>query len=294
MKIIIEIIKGIIIGVANVIPGVSGGTLAVAMGIYEKLIYAVNNIFKTPVKCLKELWTYILGIAIGIAGSVVGIVFLFDIAPVPTSMLFVGFIIGALPTIKEKLGTDKLRMAEYIVFTIMAAIIIFMPIMSSGTEAVVTSSAKDLITLFLLGILASATMVIPGVSGSMMLMALGYYTVLMTLISDTFKAFLCFDFSTFFSNLIPILPFAIGVVIGIFLMAKLIEILLKKYHTVVYWGIMGLIVASPFPIILQLNMNNISIFQIVLSVILLIAGMYVTKLLANKEEGDKENEENTK
>lgn len=294
MRIFIEILKGIIIGVASVLPGASGGTIAVAMGIYEKLIYAVNNILKTPIKCLKELWTYIFGIGLGIAISVVGIAYLFEIAPVPTSMLFVGLIIGALPTIKEKLGTDKLNVADYIVFTIMAAIIIFMPIVSSTAEAVITTSAKDLVILFLLGLLGAATLVIPGVSGSMMLMALGYYTVLMTLVSDTVKAFLSFNFSTFFANVIPILPFGIGIVVGIFLMAKLIDILLKRCHTVVYWGIMGLIVASPFPIILQLDMTNTSVFQAILSVALLAFGMYVTRLFANKDKESEQNEKNIK
>lgn len=285
MKILVEIIKGMLIGVANVIPGLSGGTLAVAMGIYEKLIYLINNIFKEPVKCIKEMWTYIVGMILGIGTSVYGIVYLFNVAPVPTSMLFVGLIIGSLPTIKEKLGTDKLKIVDYIVFTVIAMLIIFMPIFATETTTTISTSVKDLIIMFLMGMLASATMIIPGVSGSMMLMIFGYYTSIMSIISECIKLFMTFKIGECFMTVLPIIPFAIGVIVGIVLMAKLIEILLKKYHTVVYWGIMGLIVTSPFPMILQLDMHNISIWQAILSVLLLAGGMYATKLLSKIDEG---------
>lgn len=287
MKIILEILKGILIGVANVIPGLSGGTIAIAMGVYEKIIYVINNIFKEPKKCIKEMWTYIVGLILGVVISVFGIVYLFDIAPVPTSMLFVGLIIGSLPTIKEKLGTDKLKIVDYIVFTILAMLIIFMPIVATETTTTITTSVKDLIIMFLMGMLASATMIIPGVSGSMMLMVFGYYTSIMSTISESLKLLMTFKIGECFMTALPIIPFAIGIVVGIFIMAKLIEILLKKYHTVVYWGIMGLIVASPFPMILQLDMHNISIWQAILSVVLLAGGVYATKLLSKIDEEEK-------
>lgn len=288
MKILVEILKGILIGVANVIPGLSGGTIAIAMGIYEKIIYVINNIFKEPIKCIKEMWTYIVGMVLGVAISVFGIVYLFNVAPVPTSMLFVGLIIGSLPTIKEKLGTDKLKIVDYIVFTLLAMLIIFMPIFATETTTVISTSVKDLIIMFFMGVLASATMIIPGVSGSMMLMIFGYYTSIMSTISECIKLLMTFKIGECFSTALPIIPFALGIVIGIFLMAKLIDILLKKHHTVVYWGIMGLIVASPFPIILQLDMYNISIWQAILSILLLAGGIYATKLLSKIDEESEE------
>lgn len=285
MKILFEILKGMLIGVANVIPGLSGGTIAVAMGIYEKLIYIINNIFKEPINCIKEMWTYVVGIGIGIGISVFGIVYLFNVAPVPTSMLFVGLIIGSLPTIKEKLGTDKLKILEYVVFTLLAMVIIFMPIFATETTSTISISIKDLMIMFLMGLLASATMIIPGVSGSMMLMIFGYYTSIMSTISECIKLLVTFKIGECFMTALPVIPFAIGVVVGIFLIARLIEFLLKKHHTIVYWGIMGLIVASPFPIILQLDLHNISVLQAILSIVLLAGGMYATKLLSKMEEG---------
>lgn len=292
MKTLIEILKGVIIGIANIMPGLSGGTLAIAMGIYEKLIYVVNNIFKQPLKCIKLIWPYVVGMAIGVGSSIIGISYLFNTAPVPASMLFVGLIIGSLPTVREELGTDKITVRDYIVFTIMAALIIFMPLITSNNIVEITSSVKDLITLCGLGIIAAATMVIPGISGSMMLMALGYYTNLVTIVSETVKAVIMFDFNKILSNSVILFPFGIGMIIGIFLTAKMIEILIKKYHTAVYWGIIGLIIASPFPIILKLDMYNISLLQIAISIILFIIGIFATKLLSGKDEGGKINEEN--
>jgi len=187
MSIIIEIIKGMIIGIANVIPGLSGGTIAVSMGIYEKLIHTINNIFKTPLKCIKEIWTYIVGIGLGIIVAVFGITYLFEVSPIPTAMLFVGLVLGAIPTIGGKIDERNISKRDIITFVVFLAVIIAVPFLKGSVATIDESSALTYFIVFILGIVAAATMVIPGVSGSMILMAFGYYEYIMGTISSFIK-----------------------------------------------------------------------------------------------------------
>lgn len=279
MSIIIEIIKGMIIGIANVIPGLSGGTIAVSMGIYEKLIHTINNIFKTPFKCLKEIWTYIVGIGLGIIVAVFGITYLFEISPIPTAMLFVGLVLGAIPTIGGRIDEKNISKRDIITFVVFLAVIVAVPFLKSSVATINESAVSTYIIVFLLGIIAAATMVIPGVSGSMILMAFGYYEYIMGTISSFIKAVVSFKFALAFENMLILVPFAAGVLIGIIAIAKLIEWLLKHHEKTVYWGILGLLVASPFPIIINLDMSGISFVVAIISVVACVVGAYSTMML---------------
>lgn len=286
MSIIIEIIKGMIIGVANVIPGLSGGTIAVSMGIYEKLIHTINNIFKTPLKCIKDMWTYIVGIGLGIIVAVFGITYLFEVSPIPTAMLFVGLVLGAIPTIGGKLDEKNISKRDIITFVIFLAIIVSVPFLESSVATINENTAAIYFIVFVLGIVAAATMVIPGVSGSMILMAFGYYEYIMATISSFIKAAVNFEFALAFEELSILAPFGIGVLIGIIAIAKLIEWLLEHHERTVYWGILGLLVASPFPIIINLDMSGINIVVTIISVAACVVGAYSTMMLTRMGNKD--------
>lgn len=286
MSIIIEIIKGAIIGIANVIPGLSGGTIAVSMGIYEKLIHCINNVFKTPIKCLKEMWTYIVGIGIGIVLAVFGITYLFEVSPVPTAMLFVGLILGAIPTIGGKVDEKHISKRDIITFVVFLAVIISIPFLKGSVATVNENSIVTYFIMFVMGIVAAATMVIPGVSGSMMLMAFGYYEYIMATISEFITAAVTFEFAALWDKTLVLVPFCIGVLIGIIVIAKLIEWLLKHHKRTVYWGILGLLVASPFPIIINLDMSGLNIIVVVISIAACVVGAYSTMMLTRMGKKD--------
>ena len=173
MKLMKEFFKGVIIGIANIIPGVSGGTMAVSMGIYDKMIYAVNNIRKQFKKSIQFLLPYIIGAVIGIAALSVVIEMLFDRRPLETSLGFIGLIIGGIPILIKKVKDKGFRILYAISFLFFFAFIIGLQLLqgNEGTAVVLNSSPKMIIILFLVGIIASATMVIPGVSGSMILIS---------------------------------------------------------------------------------------------------------------------------
>ena len=118
-----------------------------------------------------------------------------------------------------------------------------------GAEKTLDGGIISMLIMLGLGVIAASSMVIPGVSGSMMLMILGYYTAVLGSVNQTVKSLIGFDFETLLGNLQLLIPFGIGVIIGIFLMAKIIDKLLKRYPLATVWGIIGLVLASGFAIL---------------------------------------------
>ena len=171
-----NIIKGIMIGIANIIPGVSGGTMAVSLGIYDRLIGSISGLFREFKKSILFLIPIIIGAGIGIVGFTYAIEYLLDKHTFVTCMAFVGLILGGLPAIFSSMRA-KVSSGGVGVFGILAFVIAFaisggMPLLKESKDAltVIAVTPGNMVILFILGIVASATMVIPGVSGSMMLM----------------------------------------------------------------------------------------------------------------------------
>ena len=106
MKAFFDILRGVVIGLANIIPGVSGGTMMVSMGIYDTIIGCINSLFKDFKRCIKTLWPYALGMVLGILGLAKLITFLLGTYPLPTNMAFIGLILGGLPMIIKKIRSQ--------------------------------------------------------------------------------------------------------------------------------------------------------------------------------------------
>ena len=106
MKLLMDILRGMVIGLANVIPGVSGGTMMVSMGIYDKLIWSINNLFKKFKECVKILWPYAVGMVLAILLGAKVLEKAFDKFPLPTNTLFIGLILGSLPFILKEMKEE--------------------------------------------------------------------------------------------------------------------------------------------------------------------------------------------
>lgn len=276
MSFIQEIIKGIFIGIANIIPGVSGGTMAVSMGIYDKIIYSVTHLFKEPKKSIQTLLPYAIGMAAGLIGLSFIIEFLFENHPIPTNFFFIGLILGGLPAILDRIKIKKVDIPHALSFIALFALIVGMQLLNgTNNEVTIIIGLVEIIKLFLIGIIASATMVIPGVSGSMMLMILGYYQPILTTINTFIKSFISFNISSCINSSFILVPFGLGVVFGIFVIAKIIEILLSKYESLTFCGILGLIVGSPIVILMNCSFSGITLFTIIVSVVCFIIGSII-------------------
>lgn len=285
MKLLYEILKGVLMGIANIIPGVSGGTMAVSMGIYDKIIGSITNLLKDFKKSIKTLFPYIIGMAIGIVGLSFVIEYLFANQPLPTSMAFIGLILGGLPIMTQKIKGKKHGILNYGIFILFFAIIIGMELLGDGggKQVQLTVGIVPSILLFLIGVIASATMVIPGVSGSMLLMILGYYEPIIQTINSFIKALIHFDMPVILQGMGILVPFGIGVVVGIFAIAKIIEILLAKYETLTYDAILGLVIASPIAILLNTNLEGTGFVNIITGIVTFVAGFWIAYSLGKKE-----------
>jgi putative membrane protein len=229
-----NVLKGIAIGIANVIPGFSGGTMAVMVKIYDLFVYAFANFFNDFKNVIKKCWSLFVGIILGILIALVTIVKLLEVIPFITVMFFVGLIIGSIPTIYKKAKQGKLKIADIIGFIIAIVVIVGLPLLPQN-DVQVSYNIGLYIILFVLGIICSSAMVIPGVSGSLVLMAFGYYSFVMITIKDLLKNLFNFSLDNYWNMFISIACFALGCLIGIVFISKLITKLTKMYPKTVFF-----------------------------------------------------------
>ena len=253
MKFILDILRGILIGVANVIPGVSGGTMMVSMGIYDDIISSITGLFRHFKKSVTTLLPYLIGMALGIVGFSFSITYLFEHFPYPTAFAFIGLIFGGLPILFGKAKETKIKPVNILLFLVFFALIIGMEFLGSSADKTVEFSFITVLIMLVMGAIASAAMVIPGVSGSLILLALGYYNTIIETISVFMKAVFALDIAGALSAAGILVPFGIGVVLGIFGIAKLMEVLLSKFEKQTYHAILGLVLASPFSILMNVE-----------------------------------------
>ncbi|MBQ8093818.1 MAG: DUF368 domain-containing protein [Clostridia bacterium] len=277
MNFILDILRGVVIGVANIIPGVSGGTMMVSMGIYDKIIGCINNLFKSIKSSIRTLLPYLIGMALGIFGLAKLITVCLDRFPLPTSFMFIGLIFGSLPIILKRIKGDRNGKVSIIALLCGFVLVVGLQILGAGngSDASMNMNVGLVVILFLMGVIASATMVIPGVSGSMMLMLLGYYNPIVGTISSLVDALIARDFGAILSCVGILLPFGIGVIVGIFAIAKLIEVLLKKYPSQTFSFILGLVVASPVAILMETGFAGATVLMVIISIVTFAAGFVV-------------------
>lgn len=279
-----NIIKGMMIGIANIIPGVSGGTLAVSMGIYDKLIHCITHILSEFKESMKFLLPIFAGAGIALVALTFVIEALFQYYPIPTNLLFIGLIVGGLPPAVTKVKSHKLTFGHILAGLLFFALVVGMAMMGDNGSRQVTLNLGivPMIKLVLVGIIAAATMIIPGVSGSMVLLILGYYQPIIQQITVFCTAVITLDMAGILHGIAILLPFGIGVLIGILGIAKIIEIIFEKYPLYAYCAIIGLIAASPIAILVCSNFAGFSISVLLISIVTFAAGFGIAIKIGDK------------
>ena len=286
---ILDILRGAVIGVSNIIPGVSGGTMAVSMGIYDRVIYAVNNIFKQFKKNFRDLLPIIIGVLVGLfafaalIGSLLGTKSSeIPMTRLPTNFAFIGLILGGLPAIYKRVNMKDAKVPGIILFLIFLALVVVLPLLNPPEARTVDHSIGTILLMIPLGAIASSTMVIPGISGSMILMLLGYYNPVINAMNDLR--------SGDWSSIAILLPYALGLLVGIVFIAKLMNFLLKKHAALTFSAIFGLVIGSPVALLMQ----NRECFQIatagnwIISVVCLIVGFAVAWFMSTLDKKQSE------
>jgi hypothetical protein len=271
---LINFIKGFILGIANVIPGVSGGTMAVSMGLYELILSSIGNFFKDIKGNFIKLLPIILGILVAIVSTSKLVTYALTNYKAQTLCLFIGLIFGGVSLIMRKIK-GKGSKTNYLIFFVIFFFVISLNFLKTGLIEISFTNMGiiDYLLLLLMGFIASSAMVIPGISGSFILMVLGYYDKIIYTVSTIT------DFSKLGSNLLILVPFGIGVIIGIVFMAKLITNLIKKYETKTYFAIMGFVLSSVVVLLLQLTDFKFTFINVATSLFALCWGYMLARAI---------------
>ena len=235
-----NILKGILIGVSNIIPGVSGGTIAFILGIYDFLTEAVANYFSCSWEKRKIYTVFLLQIGIGVITGIILfariIEYMYGNYPEQTSFFFIGLILSSVPVILKD-GGEKLKAKGVLSFCLGFFVILLL----INLEKLGLSNGSDFfigkyyyVKLFLCGMMASSAMVVPGLSGSMLLVLVGEYYNILAFINNAVK--------------LPLLIIGIGAILGIISITKFINYMLGYHKNITIFFILGLIIASLFGI----------------------------------------------
>ncbi|WP_082235592.1 DUF368 domain-containing protein [Halobacillus massiliensis] len=264
-----NIYRGILMGASDVIPGVSGGTIAVVLGIYDQLIEAINGFFS---KEWKKHLKFLLPLGAGIIFSILMLAnlieWLFEHYPGPTQFFFLGLIIGVIPYLTHKADMKHNFEGRHYVILLIGVILVgsMAFFQTSEGDPMTNLTLASYIGLFFSGWLASSAMILPGISGSFILLLIGMYSTIISGVAN-----LQFDI---------ILTVGAGVAVGIIFMSKIINYFLENYTSATFALIIGLVVGSVFVIFPGIPGST---FLLVLSLVTFIGGLLSAWLLGRVE-----------
>lgn len=254
---LVNFINGFCMALADSVPGVSGGTVAFILGFYDKFIASLDDLFRGNIKQKKEALKYLVKIGIGwLVGLILAVLFLssiFDRHIYEMSSLFIGFIVFALPIVikeeKECLKGNYRNLIFLILGALLVVIITYLNRVVGNTFNIDNFNLGTILYVFLAAILAISAMILPGISGSTILLIFGIYVPIITKIKD----FISFDFST-----LPILiVFGLGIIFGILYFTKLLRKSLEKRRSATIYAVLGMMMASIYSIVMgPTTLNN--------------------------------------
>ena len=261
-----QIVYGAVIGVANIIPGVSGGTMAVILNVYDKLIQSISNLKKDFIGSMKFLIPIGIGAGIGILLFAKLIEFTLANFNVATNLVFIGLIVGSIPMIYNKVQEEKVQIVPVLTFVVCLGIMIYMGVANpddSAAQIITSLTVGSFIKLFAASFIAAGAMIIPGISGSFVLLLLGIYTSVLTAISNL--------------NIMVLIPVALGCAVGILVCAKIIDKLFQHFPQETYSGILGLMVGSIFVIFPSFTFNVELCVGVVLAIVAAVTAIGFSK-----------------
>lgn len=231
--------SGILIGLANLIPGVSGGTIAVVLGIYDELITALSECIPNPVKSRDS---FILLFLVG-CGAIAGIYFfsglidtLLTTYTFPTLFFFMGLIVGSVPVVYR---SHKKMEPSFIRLSIFCLFFFSMVTLAWQSPLHLSETTPSIFRLILSGIFAAGSMIVPGISGSFILLLMGTYKPILNAVHN--------------GDGMILLWVILGAVLGIVGVSKGIAKILKRYPAMTQYAILGLLVGSIVPLFPSIN-----------------------------------------
>ena len=281
-------LKGYFMGVAFIIPGFSGGSVAAILGVYEKLVGAIADLFTSFKKSFLTILPIFIGLCLGAVSLMYPLKWALGAFAFPTVGLFVGLALGGLPSIAEELR-GRVMLTDCLSFAIpmMVAVgLCFLPI-AEGRD-LMSLSLGGYLLLFLIGILGSTALVVPGISGSMILLILGYYDPLLGVITENLLVG-----QNIGRSLLVLGSCGLGIVVGFIGISVIMKKLLAVARRGTHFAILGFIIGSLPTIFVStakdcgytLSTLPTSPFYWIATVSMMVAGVCISLLLYLKAKG---------
>ncbi len=271
-----NVFKGLLIGAANLLPGISGGTMAIALDVYETLIEALCLCVRRPLESLKRLWPYLLGGLLGLAGVTFLVEKTLTRFPYLTILLFGGMVLGGLPAIVTKIQLKRVNIKHAIFFFLGVLLTLGMSSLSAQTPQ---QADGPWLILFILGFFLSLSMLIPGVSGSLILITLGYYDGLVSACRHVLSGIYQPDWLILTDAFSWLLPFGLGLGLGMLSFSKVVAFLISHYATLTYCFMLGIMLGSLWLMLKDIPFFSLSLCHQVLGMGLFVGGIECTYLL---------------
>ncbi|MGL4952508.1 MAG: DUF368 domain-containing protein [Culicoidibacterales bacterium] len=267
-----NIYRGMLVGAADLVPGVSGGTIAVLLGIYDELLDSIGNFLSHPVKSIKFLVPLGIGMVTVIVLLSNVIEFLLGNYPQPTNFFFLGLIVGILPyLLRQADHRTNFKVPQYVIVAAATAFVIGLGFFQGEESAQVITelTLSSGVFLFFSGWIASMATLLPGISGSFVLLILGAYTTIISAVSNL--------------NIAILIPVGMGVAVGFIISSKVISYLLKRFPANMYSVIIGLVFGSVFIIFPGFSAG---MTQGLLSIVTMLAGFAAATYLGSHDHKD--------
>lgn len=275
MSFIYLFLIGILIGTAMIIPGVSGSVIAVIFGVYDKSITALTNLFKNFKKNIIYLFILGSGILTGAIWFSNVMMFLYEKCEIVTKLSFVGLILGGVPyLIKEIKSKDneKINFLALLLTFLLSVLFWYISqnVLNINFNVESSSYLVKFLLLFLSGIIYSIGKIIPGVSGSFLLIIIGMYEFVLSLISNPIHMVV--------RNFNKVVPFLLGFILGIIILLKLVNNLLEKKFSLTYSIIIGFVLGSVWALVPKFNFSK----EYVIGIIIMIFSFTLSYKLSKK------------
>ncbi|MDF2520155.1 MAG: hypothetical protein K0R84_783 [Clostridia bacterium] len=269
MNFLSDFVKGMIIGIGAVAPGVSGGTFAVVLGIYDKLTDAIADIFHNFKRKLLLLFPLALGIGAGVLGFSKVMKYLFEYHEAQVKFLFIGLMIGTLPSVVKEANKHGFKKSYLLPCIITFGISVLFVMLENSVINIIPESNPGLAALIVYGVIIGFGTIVPGISSSFILMYIGAYEILLDGIASL--------------NFAVLIPVAIGFALSVLFFAKLISLLFKKIYGYTYYSVLGFVLGSIITIFPDIEAS----MQYVAGIIICIIGFYLSFALSNYKKADK-------
>lgn len=248
----INFLKGVAGGIGNIVPGLSGSALLIILDIYDKCIHAINNLFTDFRNSFKLLFPVGCGILCGTFIFSNLIIYGLNKYPLATSLIFLGFMMGTIPSLIKKVYVEKLKLSYLILFIITFFIGVLLLYYKNNYSIIVINTNP--FTLIGMGLLIALSTIIPGISSTVLLSLIGMYDVYLTAINSF--------------NIKILFFIGIGVFIGFILLSKVIDYLLHKYYSYTFYTILGFVISTiPALIRCEIIINKEFFIGLILSII---------------------------